>query len=1079
MFTALTATVIVTDPAIPAAQAAPLSQTPIISNNMQGSDQRNAGAKWTTTVRDYARSSAVVLLQEAGPTPPGNSDFVENIEWDPQRPGRAGYVQHHTWQLDSDRNDPNVYHVYFLQTDPMNGRWEGGRVNLAIVTRHQAEEVQVLRNFHAAPDARPTLGVRFGNTWYYTFHALSGGGADAASMVRDVAATATNAGEHFVMGGDFNTDPDVLQTRVNYPRGQVRRFTTGLATHQNGEEYDYFIGDNGTFAQQRAQRFNGASPDHYAVGIGPFRSQQTQTRIDLMPTGDAMTRGGNGSVFYNYRRPLYEEMEKYNYIHVQRSRGRQMSAAVAAADDEMVRLAPSLDMVGTQRDGDMPDPDHEGYPEHEIDQIAERVDDTVAQLRPNVVTLLAGTEDVAHDVDAAGAPGRLGRLIDQIIEDAPDATVLVATLPPAAHPAIQARIEEFNQRVPEVVAQRRAAGEHVSLVLMSHLSTDDLSDDGLYPNETGQRKMASAFVDGIVDAFLAGWITTDSGTETEETADTLRPMGLGSSSTYGEGSSDGNGYRDSADQGFSQLADRNAEKTGRSGGSSLAGKRAASAVDDTPRVDWVGSVRVGKMADREVEGWRGLRIHEIANKATCAVKTYQPNLITLIAGGNDVMQKYQLDGAIGRLESLIEQVAFDDPGVAVLVAGMQPFRDPADDPGRNARGQAFTAQIPAMVDRLVGRGLRVVYADTTALTLSDIGHDGIHPTDGGYDKIAAAFVKAAGQANDRGWLRRARPQAPDAGSDPCGMRDDGDGIGTGGSDPNKLGQGWEDRGVIQARQYPSSSRFWMVDINKDRKAEFVAVDKDQNFRFWWNSGPSGKDWTPFVEGQNSYKPKAGAVGNMLRFGDVDGDGFPDCMVVWLTGTVEVSTWKADNPSGSRMCMNKYGGEASVFDEGSRGEILYTDPSTKIRFADVTGGGRDDYLLIKPDGTTTAWYNRDFQTKDGRKWLDWAPPAKIGGALANPREIRYADINGDKRADRILITAKGGARAWINDGATGAGGAYRDIGRIAGDADVPPKDVQFADVDGDGKADFLRIGWTGVTHAWLNKLPANYFGTFHP
>ncbi|RBQ19058.1 hypothetical protein DP939_17980 [Spongiactinospora rosea] len=63
-----------------------------------------------------------------------------------------------------------------------------------------------------------------------------------------------------------------------------------------------------------------------------------------------------------------------------------------------------------------------------------------------------------------------------------------------------------------------------------------------------------------------------------------------------------------------------------------------------------------------------------------------------------------------------------------------------------------------------------------------------------------------------------------------------------------------------------------------------------------------------------------------------------------------------------------------------------------------------------------------------------------------REIRYADINGDKRADRALITAK---------------------------------DAQFAGMDGDGKADVVRIGWTGVTHAWLNELPANRFDTFHP
>ncbi|MDF5751901.1 NPP1 family protein [Spongiactinospora sp. TRM90649] len=550
----------------------------------------------------------------------------------------------------------------------------------------------------------------------------------------------------------------------------------------------------------------------------------------------------------------------------------------------------------------------------------------------------------------------------------------------------------------------------------------------------------------------------------DNTADSLRVMGLGSSSVYGQGSSHGNGYRDVADHGFSDLYENRSPLT------------ALAAEDTTPKVDWVGSVRVGTMPDRDIEGWKGYRIDQIAGKAQCAVKTYQPNLITLIAGGNDVIYDDRMDTAIDRLESLIKQVIRDSRGVTVLVAGMQPFRDA----GTDQRGRAFTAQIDGLVERLAREGEHVVYADTTGLTHSDIGSDGIHATDEGYRKIGEAFVKAARYAKDKGWIYKPNPFAPNVHSNPCGLKDDGTGAeGAQDSDPSKLGPYWDDRGVIQDKQYDSSNRYLLVDINKDGKAEFVFVDKYQNFRFWWNSGPSGKNWVPFVEGQNSYRPAAGAVGNQLRFGDIDGDGFPDCMIVDLTGRVTAFTWKGENPSGSRMCMRKYDGVASVFSNGSEGDRLNTDPATKIRFADVTGGGRDDYLLIKPDGTTTAWYNRDFQTKDDRKWLDWTPPKKIGGALVNPRQIRYADINGDKRADRILITARGGARAWLNEGARGAGGKYRDIGRIAGDAEVPPKDVQFADMDGDGKADFVRIGWTGVAHAWLNKLPPDYFNSFHP
>ncbi|MFB6500529.1 protein kinase [Streptomyces sp. NPDC002466] len=294
---------------------------------------------------------------------------------------------------------------------------------------------------------------------------------------------------------------------------------------------------------------------------------------------------------------------------------------------------------------------------------------------------------------------------------------------------------------------------------------------------------------------------------------------------------------------------------------------------------------------------------------------------------------------------------------------------------------------------------------------------------------------------------------------------------------NGPGADWEDRGVIQPEKFPSTSTFRMVNINpEDPKAEFVVVDKDQNFRFWWNNGPSGTGWKPFSPGKNSYTAPAGAEGGTLHFGYIDGDDFPDCMVVAPDGRMTVHTWKGESPEGARMCMNDYTGTPDVFSEGATGDRPSVDPKARILFADVTGGGRDDYLLIGPDGTTRAWYNRDFQSANGREYLDWAPPEDIDGVRKESEEILYADIDGDLRDDRVLITAEGGALAWINEGAKGAGGKFRKFGRIAEDSGVPPQEVRFADVDGDGRADFLRIERNGVIHAWLNKIDPERFGS---
>ncbi|MEV8454645.1 protein kinase [Streptomyces sp. NPDC052095] len=301
--------------------------------------------------------------------------------------------------------------------------------------------------------------------------------------------------------------------------------------------------------------------------------------------------------------------------------------------------------------------------------------------------------------------------------------------------------------------------------------------------------------------------------------------------------------------------------------------------------------------------------------------------------------------------------------------------------------------------------------------------------------------------------------------------------GTKSTAPSKLGAGWEDRGVIQGKDFPSTNTFWMADIDGDGKEDFLSVDKDQNVQLYRNHGPSDADWKPFTLAKTSYEPRDGSAGNTLRFADMDGDGHADCVDVFLDGRMSIRTWKSGLPDSSGMCMTRHTGTFEVRSWGSSGDLPSIDPKTRIRIADVTGGGRDDYLLIEPDGETTAWFNKDFVPENDQERLDWEVPMKISDAMSNTgtvQEIRYADLNGDARADRILVTAKGGAFAWLGEGDKGRGGTYKQIGRIAEDADVPPKDVQFADVDGDGRADFLRIGHTGITHAWLNRLKPDDF-----
>ncbi|WP_406144651.1 SGNH/GDSL hydrolase family protein [Streptomyces sp. NBC_01012] len=200
--------------------------------------------------------------------------------------------------------------------------------------------------------------------------------------------------------------------------------------------------------------------------------------LRVMPLGDSITDGIGSSTGNGYRGPLWDELSAQGY---------------------------SLDFVGTSRAGSMPDPDNEGHSGWRIDEIASITDASLSRYRPNVVTLMIGTNDLGQDYEVPTAPDRLDSLIDQVVADAPDATVLVASLTISTNPTIEANRGGYNQRIPGMVEEKQAAGKHVSYVDMGALTADDLAD-GLHPDDAGYQKMADAFNSGIRAADAAGWI---------------------------------------------------------------------------------------------------------------------------------------------------------------------------------------------------------------------------------------------------------------------------------------------------------------------------------------------------------------------------------------------------------------------------------------------------------------------------------------------------------------------------------------------------------------------------------------------
>ncbi|KAK0726468.1 SGNH hydrolase-type esterase domain-containing protein [Apiosordaria backusii] len=219
----------------------------------------------------------------------------------------------------------------------------------------------------------------------------------------------------------------------------------------------------------------------------------------------------------------------------------------------------------------------------------------------------------------------------------------------------------------------------------------------------------------------------------------LRIMPLGASITYGQASTDGNGYRQEL---RNQLV---------AAGNTL--------------VNFVGSRKAGTMRDNDVEGWPGARIEEVHAKATAAVSVpkYKPNVFLVNAGTNDALQDKNVNTAAVRMEAMLVDLWRLSPRAVVVLSTLLMNRDANVE----RRVLDINNQFRGLVKSLRDRGRRVVLVDMH----SDQGPmdidlaDQTHPNDGGYRKMANLWLAGLVTAGDEGWI-----QAPEH---VAGLPDDG------------------------------------------------------------------------------------------------------------------------------------------------------------------------------------------------------------------------------------------------------------------------------------------------------------------
>ncbi|KAK4096328.1 carbohydrate esterase family 3 protein [Parathielavia hyrcaniae] len=238
----------------------------------------------------------------------------------------------------------------------------------------------------------------------------------------------------------------------------------------------------------------------------------------------------------------------------------------------------------------------------------------------------------------------------------------------------------------------------------------------------------------------------------------LRIMPLGASITYGTASSDGNGYRSAL---RTRIISTLSNSTGPAAGptvwpGSVTGAahhhNKVNKVLKANQVNMVGSRRAGTMTDNDVEGWPGLRIDEVRDKARASLPRCKPNVVLVNAGTNDALQGHDVKSAGARMEGLLGLVWGQSPRAVVVLSTLLPNRDVGVE--RNVG--LVNRQYRELVVRLREReGHKIVLAEMhgqRGLEREELA-DGTHPTDVGYRKMAEVWYAALVEASALGWLQ--------------------------------------------------------------------------------------------------------------------------------------------------------------------------------------------------------------------------------------------------------------------------------------------------------------------------------------
>ncbi|GAM34923.1 hypothetical protein TCE0_015r02825 [Talaromyces pinophilus] len=751
----------------------------------------------------------------------------------------------------------------------------------------------------------------------------------------------------------------------------------------------------------------------YDSSLAPRDAEYFTLRV--MPLGASITQGYLSSDNNGYRKVLREQLRYSGW---------------------------PVNTVGSLADGTMLDNNHEGHGGYRIDQVTAVVENNISEM-PNLILLNVGTNDALQNYDTDNAGERLDSLLTFLYGAISNTTIIMSTLlPNTVEPDL---VSNINEQYHDVYDNREAAGDRIVLADMyTFLTTDDLQD-GTHPTDYGYEKMASVWWAAIQTALGNNYLSAPIDTGVSDFPNNTCEQTYASSNTdnYAQtqeetGTDDGNYIHTSQDMG--RLLDIATVAGDIYQGINLAqlvnvyGGYRENALDE---LVWTRDGDGTYMFLNENSGVFGSSV-ELDVKIPCLAKGVHWGDVN-----NDGLDDFICIGADGAMYVAINQGAtdnvptFEDIGQVMAAPGNNMTQTNVRLGDIDGDGRIDYCLIANNGDIQCWRNGGQGYAPTS--TYGGYWQDlGIVFTGKGLGDIAGVrFVDINGDfRSDWLWL-------DDTGKVTTYINNRGTGKGS-------LAPDWVSAGVTHAGMGVAGARDRVKfgNVYAGNGADYLYVEtvesasnasvSDNYAHVWKNTGYGGTT----LKGDGDYYCD-------MRGTDMDDYVWisPDGVGYLYGNTLNPPNW---DPAG-----------LEIFDTATERKALH--------LADFDGDGKCDLLLVdRATGAAEVWINnwdsssmnwdkRGVVTGDATCTQAW-------GVGLYDIGLRFYDVNGDHRADYLCMEPDGRTTGTLNLGEND----FQDIGQIKHSEGYDRANHQWADVNGDGLVDFLWVDkFSGDTLVWQN------------